>query len=106
MRLLALSLYRYRSRRRGGVGARINEGASLAPSTTSFVTPPGVLEFGKHYSFEVELDDFATAQGFGTFVSNRSETWSDLVSPVPGPTTGAGSLEAAEAGEACNRKAD
>ena len=60
---------------------------ALSSTATSFVIPDGILQIGTHYSFSVLVDDLGFDSTFGSFVSNRSETFSDPIQPTPEPAT-------------------
>lgn len=74
-----------------GVSDILFQSQALNPNSTSFLMPGGVLQVGTHYSFALILDDLDSATGFGSFASNRSETFTDpfepALEPVPEPAT-------------------
>ena len=56
----------------------------LAPTATSFDIPANVLSPGKHYSFDVLVDNLVTPSPGLTFLANRSETFTGVYStPEP-----------------------
>ena len=75
----------------GGVGDIVFDNSlssqALGSNATSFVIPDGILQIGTNYAFSVTANDFESAATFGSFVSNRSETFSDPFQPVPEPAT-------------------
>ena len=54
--------------------------AFLAPTATSFDIPANVLSAGKHYSFDVLVDNIVTPPSGPGFLSNRSETFTGVYS--------------------------
>jgi len=70
----------------GGVTDQIFTSAFLAPTATSFDIPAGVLALGKHYAFDVLLDNIVTPSSGPAFLQNRSETFTGVYA-TPEPST-------------------
>lgn len=70
-----------------GVSDTIFSSANLPATATAFDVPTNVLKPNKHYSFDVLLDNIVTPPMGAAFLQNRSETFTDVYSTTPEPST-------------------
>lgn len=63
------------------------QSALLPANATQFTVPLGVLEKHRPYIFEVFLEDFEVITGFGTFIENRSRTFTQTPFEVAEPAS-------------------
>ena len=69
-------------------GVQIFESLSLSGTSTSFTIPTGLLTPEKAYVFRILLDDlFIGDPAFGTYLENRSNTFSAPFAAVPEPAS-------------------